>query len=55
MRLQVPGGSIAGNLLRTITGKRTKDRKKAQANKAKKKATGNARQSSRAIEPTKAL
>ena len=49
------GGSIAGNLLRTITGKRTKDRKKAQANKAKKKATGNARQSSRAIEPTKAL
>ena len=49
------GGSIAGNLLRTVTGKRKKDRKKAQVNKTKSKATGNARQSSKAIEPTKAL
>lgn len=49
------GGSIAGNLLRTVTGKRKKDRKKAQVSKAKSKATGKARQSSKAIEPTKAL
>ena len=49
------GGSIAGNLLRTVSGKRKKDRKKAQVNKAKSKATGNASQSSKAIEPTKAL
>jgi hypothetical protein len=49
------GGSIAGNLLRTVTGKRTRDRKKAQVKKAQSKATGNSRQSSKAIEPTKAL
>ena len=48
------GGSIAGNLLRTVTGKRTRDRKKAQVINAKK-ATGKGRQSSKAIEPTKAL
>ena len=35
------GGSVAGNLLRSVTGKRTKDRKKSQASKA--------------IDPTKAL
>ena len=35
------GGSVAGNLLRSVTGKRTRDRKKSQASKA--------------IDPTKAL
>jgi hypothetical protein len=49
------GGSIAGNLLRTVTGKRTRDRKKAQVKKANSKSTGNSRQSSKAIDPTKAL